>query len=206
MMVRPLLRNVLVGVLALAVLLVALVAWSFSEPGVASPAGSGPSGQQDQLKLEGRVKIEVYGPDGRMKDRREVTNTILDYGKEGVLVHLFSSTYPNPPGAQPSTIFGNFSVLAVGGSSAVAPADPDLLGQELFRLVRITTPQIDPATNCVSQTFQRGQTSATEVYREAGLTTTTGPNFQPLLNRVTFADVTKIATDTVFFTMTICIP
>lgn len=205
MMVRPLVRNIFVGVLAVAVLLVALVAWSFSETGIASPAGSGPSGQQDQLKLEGRVKIEVYGPDGRVKDRREVTNTILDYGKEGTLINLFSATYPNPPGQQTSTFFSNFVVLAVGGSTAT-PTDPDLLAQEMFRLTRLTTPQIDPATNCVSETFQRGPTTATEVYREAGLATTPAANWQPLLNRVTFADVTKIATDTVFFTMTICIP
>ncbi len=201
---RPLVRNVLVGALALVAALGVLIAWSFSEAEVAS-SGAGPGGVQDQLKLEGRVNIEVYGSDGKLKDKRDVRNTILDYGKEGVLIHLFSALYPNPPGQQASTLFVTYTALAVG-NGAVVPADPDLLANELFRLNRVTQPQIDPATNCVSQTFQRGVTAATEVYREAGLATTAAAGFQPLLNRVTFADVTKIATDTVFFTMTICIP
>lgn len=160
-----------------------------------------PTAQSDQLSLKGRLIIEVYGPDGKLRERREVNNVVLDLGKEGALVTLFSATHPSPTGLT----FGPFIILAVGSSDGV-PADASALASELFRLTRLTVPLIDTANNCVSQSYQRGVTLGFETYKEAGLAATSVLNVKPLLNRVTFAAVNKTAGGSVAFTMTICMP
>jgi hypothetical protein len=156
----------------------------------------------DQFGLQGRLTIEVYD-DGKLIDSRDVYNTIKDYGKEGALAQLFTASHPAP---HTGTVgMGNaYTVLALGDSSGT-PANPDRLANEFLRLGRSLTPIVDAATNCVTQTYQRGGTNSAETYREAGLATAFNADSVPLLNRVTFADVVKPATGTVNFNMQVCI-
>lgn len=134
---------------------------------------------------QGEICIEVFGPDGKLKDRREEENLITTYGKEGIADQLLGS---------PS--IGKPKYFAVGTSSTAAAAGDKKLGSqsgsrdeadEKVRSGKVVTMKV---------TYGPGEHTAT--LKEAGIfTESSGEN---CYSRVTFTEIEKGSEDTVVIT------
>lgn len=55
-------------------------------------------GMSDCLRPVGHVKLELFGPDGRLKDTREIHNTVMNAGKYGAADQVLASPTLAKPG------------------------------------------------------------------------------------------------------------
>lgn len=140
----------------------------------------------DRGTLTGRVRLEVVGSDGLLKDLRIVENLIVTVGRNGVMDQLVASPTINKP-----------SHMAVG-TGAVAPALGDtVLGTESARVALTSKTR---STNVLTLVGDYPAGTATATLTEAGVfdAASTGN----LYSRATFTGIAKGASDTLKVTWT----
>lgn len=144
------------------------------------------------LKLRGSVKVQLIGPDGKVKQEHEDHNLIVTVGKN------FLATYLTPSGHG-----SNFFDYIALGTGTTSPASGDtalqteLSGGGYSRVVGTVTSSTNTWTN--TATFSPG--NGTAAITEAGLfsASTSGTMFA----RQTFAAYNKAAGDTLVVAWTV---
>ncbi len=138
-------------------------------------------GCREVLTLETNVRLELRGPDGELKDVREVHNLVCTVGKQ----KLLSASAPN--------YLKDFKYLALGTGTNAASAADTTLQTEIARSGAIVATNPDANTLQLQATFGAGVGTGalTELALfDAGVVGN-------ILNRQVFAVVTKGALDTI---------
>lgn len=137
----------------------------------------------EQPELTGRLTIELRGPDGKLKERREIDNLVVTAGKTWWAGRGTSA----PPNAM--------SHMAIGsGNVAPAPADTTL-GNELGR-VALSSQNSAANVTTFAAGFPAG--TGTGAVTEAAIFNAGAAG--TMLNRATFPVVNKGALDTMTIT------
>ena len=76
---------------------------------------------EEQIKATGNVLVEIVGPDGQVKDRREIKNLVVNVGKAFIAGRMVGT---------PTAM----SHMAIGASSTAAANGDTALGAELGRV------------------------------------------------------------------------
>lgn len=137
---------------------------------------------------EGRLLLELIGPDGRVRETREVCNLVVTTGRNMIVDRLLASPALGVP-----------THMAVG-TGAVAPALGDTaLGAEIAAS-RVALTSKTRATNVLTMVGDFAAGTGTGAITEAGVfdAATTGN----LHMRATFSVINKAATDTLKITWT----
>lgn len=151
--------------------------------------------QRQKIHFRGAVKLELFGPDGQLKECVEKHNLVVDAGLDFIKSLLLDSVTP--------TTFATMTDIAIGtGAVAAAPGDV-ALGAEVARQVfTVGTGYTAGGTGVatVDTTFAAGV--GTGAITEAGVFD--APAAGNMLNRVVFTAINKGAGDTlkVSFTFT----
>jgi hypothetical protein len=133
----------------------------------------------DVLTLKGHVKVEVFGPDGRLKDSREQDNLILTVGRNMIADRLLASPTLGVP-----------THMSVGPSgTAPAVGDTTITGE-----VRVALTSKTRSTNVVTFVGDWAAGQATATLQEAGLHDAASAG--NLVGRATFTSIAKGANDT----------
>ena len=144
----------------------------------------------EPLPVRGHVLVELYGPDGDLKESRQVDNLVVTAGKNHIADQLSSS----PGGAA-------MGWMAVGTGGTAAAAGDTALGTELDR--NALTSRTD-ATNVVTYVGNWAAGDATSAtIQEAGIfnAASTGT----MLARAVFTAINKGASDTLAITWTVTV-
>lgn len=140
------------------------------------------------LKATGRLNIQIIGPDGAVKDQREVDNLVVTTGLGFIASRMKDATATA------------MSHMALGSSSATAAAGNTTLGTELGRVALTST---TVTGNAVAYSASFGPGVGTGAVTEAGLfNASTGGT---MLCRTVFSVVNKDAGDTMAITWTVTI-
>jgi hypothetical protein len=139
----------------------------------------------DTLTLRGEVTVEVFGPEGELKQREVDPNLILTVGRNMIADRLLAS---------PS--LGTATHMGVGTSgTAPAAGDTTITGETRVALTSKTR-----STNVVTYVGDWGAGVATGTLQEAGLWDASSSG--NLVGRATFSSVVKGAADTLKVTWT----
>ena len=144
----------------------------------------------EPVELRGHVLVELYGPDGELKETRETDNLVVDTGKAHIADQLSSS----PGGAA-------MSHMGIGTGSTSPVAGNTALGTEIDR--NALTSRTD-ATNVVTYVGNWAAGDGTNAaIAEAGIfnAASTGT----MLARATFTAINKGASDTLAITWTVTV-
>ena len=142
---------------------------------------------KDTLKLKGRVNLKLIGPDGGIKDERDIDNLVVDAGLDHIAARIKDAT---------ETAMTHYAVGS--GSTAAAAADTDL-GSILGSRVTLTSTTV--TDNEVAYVADFGAGVSTGAITEAGVfNASTGGT---MLARVVFSTINKAADDTLQITHTI---
>lgn len=142
-------------------------------------------GAEDRVKLRGHVLIELFGPDGELKDRQEVHNLITTLGKNMSVDRLLASPTLGVP-----------THMGVGtGSTAATVGDTTMTAE-----VRVALTTKTRSTNVLTLVGDWAAGVATQTNSEAGVwdAASTGN----LLSRVVFTGQPKGASDSLKITWT----
>lgn len=141
----------------------------------------------DYVTAKGHIKFVLTGPDGVVKDTREVDNLVVTVGKNWIASRMT---------ATPTAM----SHMAIG-SGAVAPAVGDTaLGTELGR-VALGTMSTSTNVTTYAATFPAG--TGTGAITESGIFNAASAG--TMLNRGTFSVINKGASDSLAVTWTVTI-
>jgi hypothetical protein len=147
-----------------------------------------PSGKQiaEDLGIGGRCYVELFGPDGELKDSREIPNLIVTTGTTAIIERLDSS----PTTAQPSH-------MGLGTSGTAAAAGNTTLTGEPTRSALTSSVS---ALTVLTMIANWAAGSATGSWSEAGVfnALTTGTMY----SRAVFTTIVKGAADTLQITWT----
>lgn len=144
----------------------------------------------EAVALRGRVLVELHGPDGHLKARRQVDNLVVTAGKNHVADRLSSSPAE-----------GAMSHMAVGTGSTAPAAGNTTLGAEIDR--NALTSFID-AGNVVTYVGDWAAGDATNsAIAEAGIFNAGAAG--TMLARATFTAIDKGAADTLKITWTVTV-
>lgn len=146
--------------------------------------------QIEDLKLTGRLNIEVRGPDGALKDSREVDNLVVNAGLAFIASRMTG------------TAQGVMSHMGLGsGTTAAAAGQTDLVSLLGSRKALTSTTIVGANSNQVQYVAGFNAGEATGAVTEAGIfnAASTGT----MLCRTTFAVVNKDANDTMTVTWTV---
>ena len=144
---------------------------------------------KDTLKLKGRVNLKLIGPDGAVKDERDVNNLVVTAGLNHIASRIKDAT---------ATAMTHYAVGS--GSTAAGASDTDL-GSILGSRVSLTSTTV--TSNEVAYVADFGAGVATGAITEAGVfnASTSGT----MMARVVFSTINKAAADTLQITHTITI-
>jgi hypothetical protein len=141
--------------------------------------------EADAFKVIGRVKAEVFGPDGELKAVEETDNLILTVGKNMIADRLLASPTLGVP-----------THIGVGTSgTAPAAGDTTITGETRVALTSKTR-----STNVVTYVGDWAAGSATGTLQETGLWDASSAG--NLVGRATFTSIVKGASDTLKVTWT----
>jgi hypothetical protein len=145
---------------------------------------------EDNLSIVGVVHIELFGPDGELKEDRWGHNLVVTAGKNHIADQLSSA-----PGG------GAMSHMAIGTGSTAPAAGDTALGAETDR--NALTSRTD-ATNVVTYvgTWAAGD-GTNAALREAGIFNAAGAG--TMLARHVYSNIDKGAGDTLTITWTVTI-
>lgn len=146
---------------------------------------------QEQIKVTGDVVVEITGPDGQVKDRREIKNLVVSAGKTFIAASMLKTT-SNSPAAM--------THMAIGSSSTAAASGDTALGSELGR-VSLATATSSGAVVTYTASFPAG--TGTGAVVEAGIFNAGSSG--TLLCRTVFAVVNKGADDAMSITWAITV-
>lgn len=141
----------------------------------------------DQLKVTGDVVVEITGPDGRVKDRREIKNLVVTAGKTFIAARMVGT---------PTAM----SHMAIGAGTTAAAAGDTALGSELGR-VALASATSTGAVVTYTASFPAG--TGTGAVTEAG--TLNAASGGTLLCRTVFSVVNKGVDDAMSITWAITV-
>lgn len=133
---------------------------------------------KEKIKITGRVKIELFGPDGKLKELRVIENLVVTVG----LNHIADQMSDSGEGAM--------SHMAIGTGTTAAAAGDTTLETELDRNALTTKTQ---ATNTVTYIGDWAAGDGTGAITEAGILNAAAAG--TLLTRIVFAVINKLAND-----------
>ena len=142
----------------------------------------------EQIKVTGDVLVEITGPDGKVKDRREIKNLVVSAGKTFIASRMVGTS---------SAVMSH---MAIGASSTAAAAGDATLGSELGR-VALASSTSSGAVATYTATFPAG--TGTGAVVEAGILNAASAG--TLLCRTTFAVVNKGVDDAMSITWAITV-
>lgn len=142
----------------------------------------------DSVKMTGKLKIELRGPDGEVKHSQEIDNLVVTVGKNFIASRMAGTT--------PAVM----SHMAIGTGVTAAAAGDTTLGTEAGRVALTST---TATTNSVAYvaTFPAG--TGTGAITEAGLFNASSAG--TLLCRTVFSVVNKAAADSLGITWTVTV-
>lgn len=140
-----------------------------------------------QFEMKGHVTVELYGPDGNLKDRRQGHNVITEVGKEFIASFLQSAV------AAAATFTARY--VAIGTDATSEAAANTALGIEVSRHTA-TVSYISGGITRFKATFATG--SGTGAIVEYGLLSSNSAG--TLIGRHTSAAVNKGSNDTLTVT------
>lgn len=140
----------------------------------------------ENIKATGRLNIVVLGPDGQVKDEREVDNLVVTAGLGFIASRMKDATA------------AAMSHMAIGSGTAAAAAGNTALGTELGRAA-LTSTTVTGAQVQYQATFGPGV--GTGAVTEAGLMNAASAG--TMLCRTVFAVVNKDVGDTLAITWTV---
>lgn len=141
----------------------------------------------DQLKVTGDVIVEITGPDGQVKDRREIKNLVVTTGKTFIASRMIGT---------PTAM----SHMAIGASNTAAAAADTALGSELGRVALASSTS---AANVVTYTASFPAGTGTGAVVEAGILNAASSG--TMLCRTVFAVVNKGVDDAMSITWQIAV-
>ncbi len=141
----------------------------------------------DQLKVTGDVVVEITGPDGQIKDRREIKNLVVATGKT-----FIASRIVGTPTAM--------SHMAIGSNNTAAATNDVALGAELGRVALSSSTSSGAVVTYVAS-FPAG--TGTGAVVEAGVFNASSSG--TMLCRTVFAVVNKGADDAMSITWAITV-
>lgn len=143
---------------------------------------------QEELKMTGALKIEVFNPDGSIKETRDIKNLVVTTGKGFIASRMVG------------TAAAVISHMAVGTGATAAAAGDTALGAESAR-VAITSGTASGAVATYVATFPAG--TGTAALTEAGLLNAASAG--TLLCRTVFSVINKGANDAMTVTWTVTV-
>lgn len=143
---------------------------------------------QEELKMTGALKIEVFNPDGSLKETRDIKNLVVTTGKTFIASRMVG------------TAANVISHMAIGTGTTAAAAGDTTLQAESAR-VGITSGTASGAVATYVATFPAG--TGTAAITEAGLLN--AASVGTLLCRTVFAVVNKGANDAMTVTWTVTV-
>lgn len=143
---------------------------------------------QEALEMVGRLKIEVFGEDGTLKQVADVPNLVVNVGKSLIASRLVG------------TAAGVISHMAVGTNSTAAAGGDTTLGTEVAR-VAISSGTSSGAVATYVASFPAG--TGTGALVEAGLFN--AASVGTLLCRTVFSVINKGASDSMTITWTVTV-
>ena len=147
----------------------------------------------DSIKMKGKLNIVLTGPDGEVKDQREVDNLVVTVGKNFIASSMVKTT-TNSPAAMTHMEVGT-------GTTAAAVGDTTL--QTAVASSRVTLTSATASTNSVAYvaTFPAG--TGTGALTEAGIFNASSAG--TMLCRTVFSVINKGAADTLGITWTVTV-
>ena len=140
---------------------------------------------EEGIKIKGKILIELFGPDGKLKDKREVENVVTNTGRQAIIDRLQTTS----PAAA--------AFIAIGtGATAAAAADTTLQTEVARSPSAAGLTQPDAYTDRCIDTFAAG--TGTGTITEAGRLTANSGGV--LMGRQTFTGVVKTASDSLQIT------
>lgn len=143
---------------------------------------------QEELKMTGALKIEVFNPDGSVKETRDIKNLVVTTGKAFIASRMV--------GAAANVI----SHMAIGTGTTAAAAGDTTLETEVAR-VGVSSGTASGAVATYVATFPAG--TGTAAITEAGLLNAASAG--TLLCRTVFPVVNKGANDAMTVTWTVTV-
>lgn len=143
----------------------------------------------DSLEITGRLVLEVFGPDGELKQREVSENLVVTAGKNHIAAAMSSGG---------ATAMG---WMAVGTSSTAPAAGDTALGAEIATTGRQALTSRTASTNVVTYVgdWAAGQATNATIL-EAGIFNAASAG--TMLARATFSNINKAAADTLKITWT----
>lgn len=147
----------------------------------------------DNIKITGNVNIVLRGPDGQIKDQRDIKNLVVTTGKNFIAASMIKTT-SNTPAAMTHMELGTGTTAAVVGDTA------------LESTIAASRVSLDSATNASAVTTYVANFSAgtgTGAVTEAGVFNAASAG--AMLCRSVFSVVNKGADDTMSITWAITV-
>lgn len=148
----------------------------------------------DQLKVTGDLVVEITGPDGKLKDRREVKNLVVTAGKAFIAASMLKTT-SNSPAAMTHMAIGSDTT---GSTDAARTA----LGTELVRIALSSATSSGAVVTYVANFAATGGTGSQAVTEAGILNAASGGT---MLCRTVFSVVNKGADDSMSITWAITV-
>lgn len=142
-------------------------------------------GLDETVKARGTLVIEVFGPDGQLKEQRAISNLVVTAGK-GLIASRMCNTGTSP------------SHMAIGTNSTAAAAGDTTLGTEAARVALTSS---TPASNVATYVASFPAGTGTGAIVEAGILNASSGG--TLLCRSVFSVVNKAAGDSMSITWTV---
>ena len=142
-----------------------------------------------KLNAKGTLNVSLYGPDGVLKEERNITNVVVDDGLDWIAARLYDTGIPD-----------EMSHMAIGSDSTAAASGDTALGTELGRVALTSTTVTNSSVQYIGD-FPAG--TGTGAVVEAGVLNANSGG--TMLCRTTFAVVNKGAADTLKITWTVTV-
>lgn len=147
--------------------------------------------KREGMKLRGDVVYRLYGPDGKLKDVRHVSNLIVDSGFD-----LICDSIGKSAGRPAATEF-----IAIGTGTTAAATSQTLLVTEVARQAGTYAHTAGTKVYTLVTTFAAG--TGTGAITESGMFNVITANTATMLNRQVFAVINKGALDSLQVTWTV---
>jgi|SRR5262245_114590 len=157
------------------------------EDGIRVVLGRGRQLSEPILQIRGRVLVELRGPDGALKEQREVDNLVVDAGKNQIAQRMIDTSVAAP------------THMAVGTGSTAPAAGDTTLGTELDRNALTSNTRSGKVETLVGN-WAAGDATNTAI-AEAGIFNAASAG--TMTARATFTAINKGASDTLQITWTI---
>lgn len=146
---------------------------------------------KEKMRAAGQVHIQVFGPEGNLKEERKVKNLVVDTGLAHIANRLGASS--------PATRMSHMEV----GTGTTAPAAGDTALQSAIAASRVSLTSQTVSTNTVEYVGDFPAGTGTGAVTEAGVFNASSSG--TLLCRTTFSVVNKGAADTLKITWTLTV-